>query len=106
MLRLARLTCRSPLGLLSVVQQVNRFRIIFNKLIDENIKIFFFKDIFFQIVLLLTTDTIGWISALYMESTENVPLSYRFHQNSSVPTLIGLKLNAKQDIPRYKPRTN
>jgi hypothetical protein len=31
MLRLARLTCRSPLGLLSVVQQVNRFRVIFNR---------------------------------------------------------------------------
>jgi hypothetical protein len=30
MLRLARLTCRSPLGLLSVVQQVNRFWVIFN----------------------------------------------------------------------------
>jgi hypothetical protein len=71
------------------------------------LRFFIFKDIFiFQIVLLLTTNTIGWISALYMESTENLPLPCRFHQNSSVLALIGLKLNAKQDIPRYKSRTN
>jgi hypothetical protein len=32
-LRLARLTCRSPLGLLSIVQQVNRFWVIFNTML-------------------------------------------------------------------------
>jgi hypothetical protein len=35
--------------------------------------------------ILLSTDTSGWTSALYMESNEIFPLSCRFHQNSSTP---------------------
>ena len=49
-------------------------------------KTLFFSGIFIdQIFLLLSTGTSGWISALYILSTVNLPLLCKLHRNSSVP---------------------
>jgi hypothetical protein len=49
-------------------------------------KILVFRRIFiFYFFLLLSTDISDWIIALYKESTEKVPLTYRLHRNSSGP---------------------
>jgi hypothetical protein len=39
----------------------------------------------FQFILLWSTGTLGWIKALYIESTEKVPFSVRFQRNTSGP---------------------
>jgi hypothetical protein len=51
---------------------------------DTTRRLFFISSgvFIFQIFLLLSTSTSSWISALYTESTKNLPLSCRFHQNS------------------------
>ena len=49
-------------------------------------KSLFLSGIFiFQIFLLLSTGTSGWMRALYIESNENLPLLCKLYRNSSVP---------------------
>jgi hypothetical protein len=49
-------------------------------------KTFVFNGIFIdQIFVFLKTGVSDWINALYIESTENLPVSFRFHRTTSDP---------------------
>ena len=68
----------------------------------------FLRGIFiFQIFLLLSTGTSNWINALYIESTENCPFSWRFHRNTSDPCEnCTMDKPLEQDVPWLESGSN
>jgi hypothetical protein len=80
------LPCQLRFAMLSLVRIKPRRRYHANTLVFSGIFIF-------QIILLFSTNPRGWIIALYMESTENLPFSFRFQQNSFAPCVKWTKEN-------------